>query len=498
MSVCDTTGFLPICWIMNRPILSHPLRFETRQAQVDLPPASAAKFTLPIMMPHLDENSPVIAQKSPQMTGVYLEDSCYPFLLKIITRPFSRQAVLHREEYEKVNKMMNKILKLCLISLALIVLFLAGCASQPVQEKTKGGYITGASLNKTAGGSIDQFMIPVNKDGDLVGLSFQGSIIKGTLSLQLNDSAGKTFFEKQAGPGSLTFNETLRNLPSGKYNLRISWQGPVQASYNLAWEPNEIEPPKLTPVALIPGVGMLLVGIGYMVYVLAKKLGWKYMLFGALAWVVTVALKFAWAIPLNPPIYNALKSALPAGLSDVLIYIYIGSLTGFFEVLITWLVLRYTRLGKAPFAPALAFGLGFGAIEAILLGSSPLVAVITAMTTPQALPFSTLKQLAAANNLFIALAPVIERFFTVLLHACANVLIFYAVAKQESRWMWLAFLYKTAIDSIAAYAQLSGNLASTAFLWSIEVIVVLFGFLGWFGIRRIKTRYPQREPTPYA
>ncbi len=126
----------------------------------------------------------------------------------------------------------------------------------------------------------------------------------------------------------------------------------------------------ISPLVFLGGLGMLLVGAGYLVYAARLRLGWRHLGLGALAWVVTVAVKFALAIPLNPPIYGALTTALP-GLSGILLAsLYIGSLTGFTEVLLTWLVLRYTRLGRVPWQQALAFGVGFGVVEALLLGIS--------------------------------------------------------------------------------------------------------------------------------
>ncbi|NMB90644.1 MAG: hypothetical protein GYA17_19975, partial [Chloroflexi bacterium] len=74
-------------------------------------------------------------------------------------------------------------------------------------------------------------------------------------------------------------------------------------------------------------------------------------------------------------------------------------------------------------------------------------------------------------------------------------LLFYAIAKRQPRWFWLAFLYKTGIDSVAAYAQLNG-IETVAKLWSVELIVGLFGAAGWWGTRRIQARYPAPRPVP--
>ena len=134
----------------------------------------------------------------------------------------------------------------------------------------------------------------------------------------------------------------------------------------------------ILPIAFLGGVGMLLVGIGYLVYAGRLRLSWRYLGLGALAWVVTVAVKFALAIPLNPPIYGALTNALPGLPGILLASLYIGSLTGFTEVLLAWLLLRYTRLGRVPWQKALGFGVGFGVVEALLLGLSSVASLASA------------------------------------------------------------------------------------------------------------------------
>jgi uncharacterized membrane protein YhfC len=130
---------------------------------------------------------------------------------------------------------------------------------------------------------------------------------------------------------------------------------------------------------------MILVALGFAAYAGLRQLGWGALGLGALAWGVAVALKFAWAIPFNPPIYTAVNQALPS-LGVPLFALYIGALTGIFEVGLMALLLSYTRLGKAAWPHTLAFGIGFGAIEALLLGVSSLSSMLAAMVISVALP----------------------------------------------------------------------------------------------------------------
>jgi hypothetical protein len=78
---------------------------------------------------------------------------------------------------------------------------------------------------------------------------------------------------------------------------------------------------------LLGGIGMILVALGFAAYAGRRQLGWGALALGASAWGVTVALKFAWAIPFNPPIYTAVNQALPS-LGVPLFALYVGALTG--------------------------------------------------------------------------------------------------------------------------------------------------------------------------
>jgi uncharacterized membrane protein YhfC len=247
--------------------------------------------------------------------------------------------------------------------------------------------------------------------------------------------------------------------------------------------------PTVSPVALLGGLGMIAVASGYVIYAGLRKLGWGYLGLGAVGWVVAVVLKFIWAIPINPRVF-ALARGIPQPIGVLLFELYVGVLTGVFEVGLVWLVMRYTRLGRVPFNRALAFGIGFGAVEALVLGLSSLLTVATAMLAPNTIPPAALQQVAVLNNVLFGLAPIVERFFTILIHIFANVLIFYAVVQRQTRWFWLAFVYKTLIDAAAAYGQLTG-INTLGRLWGLEAVVVVWGVLGWLGTRWIQRRYPK-------
>lgn len=258
----------------------------------------------------------------------------------------------------------------------------------------------------------------------------------------------------------------------------------LHASY---FATGHLAPAGVPLLALLSGMGMILVALGVAAYTGRRQLGWGAFALGALAWSVTVALKFAWAIPFNPPIYTALNQALPS-LGVALFVVYVGALTGAFEVGLVALLLTSTRLGKSPWPRAVAFGIGFGAIEALFFGvvslSSTLASMLISLVHPP-----TPELAANLGNFQWVIAPVVERLAAVFIHACCNVLIFYAVNTRRARWFWLALGYKTAVDAFAAACVHIHGIDTLAHVWTLEAMLILFGLAGWLGLRLLAPRY---------
>jgi uncharacterized membrane protein YhfC len=291
--------------------------------------------------------------------------------------------------------------------------------------------------------------------------------------------------------GSLLRAACVLSIRAGRGGVHLSgpaWVVRFLTPYSLSFQAQT-----LSAAVLLPGSGMILVALVFIGYALVRRLGLGYLALGGLAWLVAVVLKFLWAIPFNGPIFQILTSRLPEPLGSILFYIYVGALTGVFEVALVWLVLRYTRLARVPYKKALAFGIGFGALEALLLGLSSLGSALVGLLAPDQLPPATLAQLALANNALYGLAPIVERIATIFVHIFANLLLFYGVVVRQPRWFWAAFIYKTALDSVAAFAQFWG-VNTLGHIWTIEAIVVLFGLLGWWGIRWMAQCYPDVPP----
>ena len=245
----------------------------------------------------------------------------------------------------------------------------------------------------------------------------------------------------------------------------------------------------LSLVALVGGIGMIAVALGFISYALLRRLGWGYLLLGMLGWVVTVAVKFALAIPVTPVVLSE-TTELSEPWKAILLFLYGGLMTGLTEVLLVWIVLAYTRMAIVPWSRVVAFGIGFGAIEALLLGIGSLTAAMLGVFWPDVLPEVALTELAKADRLIVQLAPISERFFTCLGHLATCVMVFYAARVPLARWFWWALTYKSAIDGVATLAHTHGFLGPPLHLWIIEGIVVVWAVAGLAVILAIRPRWP--------
>jgi uncharacterized membrane protein YhfC len=237
----------------------------------------------------------------------------------------------------------------------------------------------------------------------------------------------------------------------------------------------------------LSAAGMLLAGSLFLIIFKTRKrdVPISYIAFGALAWFVAVILKFAWAIPINHHVQDLLHRFLLPELANPLFWIYVGLLTGIFECGLIWLIFRFSRLGNASLSSSYGFGYGFGCIEAILLGLSQIASLVA---------IATGKLPSVGLSWLVVPAPIIERVMTIFLHLYTTLLIIYSIKESKPSLFWLSFLYKSFVDTIAAWAQLAYGIDTTAHLWTVEgliFIVTLPSVLG--AIQFLKRETPATE-----
>ena len=166
---------------------------------------------------------------------------------------------------------------------------------------------------------------------------------------------------------------------------------------------------------------------------------------GAVLWIVAVALKFGFAFVANGPVYHWLQAALPQTWADPANWCYLGSLTGVFECGIFLVAAPLIKRRQWSWREAFSLGLGFGAIEALAVG------VAASLLASQTAAWGCLTTCAEV------MSSVFERLLTLSIHAAAVVMILRALIDRKWQWFWVSFAYKSTVDSVAAWLNLSGT-----------------------------------------
>ena len=252
-----------------------------------------------------------------------------------------------------------------------------------------------------------------------------------------------------------------------------------------------MKPPSL--LFLLSGLGMILVAaVAVMLAGRGKRPLWRVLGIGAGAWVIGVALKFAWAIPLNAAIRRGLEHLLGTAASAPLYWLYVGLLTGIFECGVALLFVRRSQLRNSDWRQAVTFGVGFGAMEAFALGALATISLVVSTMFFDVLPPGAKASLLKSYS-SLALIPlsIFERIAALLAHVFSCVLIVLGVRLARQRWFWLSFAYKTALDGVAAWAILAyGVRDSVGRLAQTEVIFAAFALLAVAGLAKLKPKFP--------
>ena len=215
-------------------------------------------------------------------------------------------------------------------------------------------------------------------------------------------------------------------------------------------------------MGFLPARLMVIVGLGSVI--ICKKLWktrWRLFGLGALLWIASVTGKAVFAVLTNKPVETALQSVLPRMPANLIFWSYIGLLTGIFECGIFLLLVRYLRRKQWTWSQAGSVGVGFGAVEAVILGAA--VAIATSLEGP----------VSGSLDLASSLLGPVERLIALALHTAAVTMIFYAFAQRKWGWFVGSFFYKSGIDAIAAFVLLSGTNLLQTHPWFVELC--LFG-----------------------
>jgi uncharacterized membrane protein YhfC len=168
-----------------------------------------------------------------------------------------------------------------------------------------------------------------------------------------------------------------------------------------------------------------------------------------------------------------------------------GLSAGVFEEGARYLILRFWRRDARRWREGVAFGVGHGGIESLLVGLLVLQGLVTAIAMrgqdlsaldlpPEALAQAE-AQLAAfwATPWYLPFLGGLERLFALILHVTWAVLVLQALTRGNLLWLGVAVLGHALVDAAAVFLSGIGWP-----LWALELVIALCAAVGlWVTLR---------------
>ena len=250
----------------------------------------------------------------------------------------------------------------------------------------------------------------------------------------------------------------------------------------------------MNPWLILGPGGMVAVGVLSVVYWFRRsRSALMFFLFGGAVWAISVAPKFLMDYTVTPQFSTWLLGS-SLGMTGFLaaMGLYVGLRTGLFECGASYVAFARTRLRGASPDEATAFGVGFGATEAIVLAVPSLMQMVAFLTNPGLVDMLPPEQRAyllgqMSAPTWIVLAPIMERAFTLLAHLFSALLVYASVRLGRPGLFVWSVAYKSALDAAVPYLQwyLSTS-TNPASIYLVEVWVVIFGVAGLVGSIRLR------------
>jgi len=316
--------------------------------------------------------------------------------------------------------------------------------------------------------STRSFPFVVNKSQTKLYFDVKATLTAGQLTLRILDP-NSTVLREDSTSGSLTVEASVPAQTSGTFQLEAVTAGAVGE-----WKAQvcPLLPSSAFRLNLITGPAMILVALASVLYWRARSRAlWCWFWVGAGVWAIGVALKVGCALLANGPVLQGLEKSLPATWYLVGGALYVGLLTGVFEIGVTLGLALYWRKMAADAPRAVAVGVGAGAFEALLLGLGGVAFAVLLVSgkAPDVLVAQG-SQLLAVTPLAWLTGPV-ERLIAILCHTSSRALTLLTVATGRWRYFWWGFALMTVLDGIAGLFLLSGQMTKIP-VWWIELAIV--------------------------
>lgn len=228
-------------------------------------------------------------------------------------------------------------------------------------------------------------------------------------------------------------------------------------------------------ISLIPAVGMMIVASAAVIYWRRlSHLQFKWFWVGAGLWTVAVILKLICALLTNVAVIGFMKKNLSYPSLVISGGLFMGIQSSLFEIGLTLLaVLVWRQLGKNA-ERAVGIGIGAGAFEAMLLGLTSFILILTVLAgVPGTEKIREgIDTVAAATPVFWLLGPA-ERIIAILCHASSRALVLLGATRRKPMMVFWGFLIFTLLDSMAGAAHMSGKIGKIS-MWWIELAILPF------------------------
>jgi uncharacterized membrane protein YhfC len=336
--------------------------------------------------------------------------------------------------------------------------------------------------------SYYEFEFQISENGSRMVMDMNSRLAQGELNIWFG-GAGYQIMGNYTGTGSFEYTRQV----FGPLNDREPVTVRITALHAVGeWEISFREISRKASLFSLLVSGLLVVLLTMAVTSWSKRylqIPWKWLFVGAGAWFVGVVLKFVAAYSANTPVLQTVKSSLGNLAYLTFGSIYIGLLTGIFEIGMTLVFALLIRNMWGEPENALGVGLGAGLVEALLIGLSSIGSFVTATTgSPSADAIAGAVAQAAVLTPILWLVSSIERMIAILCHASSRILVLFALAHRKQRYFWAGFLILTTIDAIAGYYHISGLINKISAWWAellmlplaiTSIFIIMWCFRRW-------------------
>lgn len=247
----------------------------------------------------------------------------------------------------------------------------------------------------------------------------------------------------------------------------------------------------MNPVAILIGQALVvLLGVVILWVVARRRLParWSAIWWGVLTFPLSQVARFALVIPLTLLLEPALGPAFATANAALLVLT-----SGLFEETARWVVLRYWATRVRDRASGVAFGLGHGGIEAILLmGNAAVGGIVTLMsaeTIRGAVAANAPDQLAAfeaqlttLQGLTVGLSAlaIYERVLAIALHVVLSLIVLHGIRTAAPRWWALAVVLHCVANATTVGVAAAGA-EPVAVEGVLTVVVLAAAWAVWRG-----------------